>query len=100
MVALVTIYIVDVSGFTDSWKKGLARFLNVKELRPLPPFDCGQCMTWWVCLFYAICTGVLSVWTIALSAFFSLMSSPIGRLLDGARERLEWLINKIYPKQW
>ena len=39
MVAVITIYIVDLSGFTHSWRGLLARSLHVKELRPLKPFD-------------------------------------------------------------
>ena len=52
LVALVTIYIVDISGFTESWRTALARSLKISEsaMRPLKPFDCGKCMTWWVCL--------------------------------------------------
>jgi hypothetical protein len=64
LVALVTIYVVDISGFTESWRSLVATKLHVSRLKPLPPFDCGKCMTWWVCLIYALCTGHLSHMTI------------------------------------
>ena len=35
MVALITIYIVDISGFTQSWRDALARWLKVSTLKPL-----------------------------------------------------------------
>ena len=97
LVALVTIYIVDISGFTDSWRDAVARCLKISHLRPLPPFDCGKCMTWWVCIIYTICVGQLSLWTIAFSALLSHLSVPIGGVLIFIRERLNWLVNKLMP---
>ena len=97
LVALVTIYIVDVSGFTESWRDALARMLHVTRLRSLKPFDCGKCMTWWVCLIYALCTGHLTLVTIAFSALLSHLSVPIGQVMIFIREWINWLINKLMP---
>ena len=38
LVAAVTIYIVDLSGFTDAWRSALARRMHIPEsnLRPSP----------------------------------------------------------------
>ena len=98
LVALVTIYIVDISGFTGSWRSALARMLRISALRPLPPFDCGKCMTWWVCLIYALCTGHFNLWTIAFSALLAHLSIPIGQALIFIREWLTWGIDKILPR--
>lgn len=98
MVALVTIYIVDISGFTESWRDALARMLKISALRPLKPFDCGKCMTWWVCLIYALCTGHFSLWTIAFSALLSHLSIPIGTFLIFIREGLNRIINLLMPR--
>ena len=97
MVALITIYIVDISGFTQSWRDALARWLHISTLRPLPPFDCGKCMTWWVCLIYALCTGHFTLPVIAFSALLSHLSIPLGEALIFIRETLTWLLNKIMP---
>ena len=97
LVALVTIYIVDISGFTESWRDALARWLKVASLRPIKPFDCGLCMTWWVCLIYALCVGQLSIGTIAFSALLSHLSNPIGQGLIFIREWITWVINKLMP---
>ena len=97
LVALITIYIVDISGFTQSWRSLVATKLNISRLRPLPPFDCGKCMTWWVCLIYALCTGQLSLPVIAYSALLSHLSNPIGEALIFIRECLTWLLNRIMP---
>lgn len=100
IVAAIVVYIVDVSGFTQSWRRLLARWLRVQEdaLRPLPPFDCGICATWWTCLIYAACTGSFSLLTVAESAGLSLLSIPIAALLVFIREGLARLIDMITPK--
>ena len=97
LVALVTIYIVDISGFTDSWRSGLARMLHIHSLRPLPPFDCGKCMTWWICLIYSFCTGHFNLGTIAVSALLSHLSIPLGQVMIFIREWITWITNKLMP---
>lgn len=97
LVALVTIYIVDISGFTESWRSALQKALKISSMRSLKPFDCGKCMTWWVCLIYALCTRHLCLETIAFSAFLSLMSNPIGETMIFIREVAILCINKIMP---
>lgn len=97
MVALVTIYVVDISGFTESWRGLVARKLRIARMRSLPPFDCGKCMTWWVCLVYALCAGQFNLLTIAYSALLSHLSIPLGEGLIFIREWITWAINKLMP---
>ena len=97
LVALVTIYIVDVSGFTQSWRSALAKALNVKTLRPLPPFDCAKCMTWWVCLIYSIITHTITLPVVAFCAFMSYLAYPIGLFFQALKERILININRIFP---
>lgn len=99
LVALITIYIVDISGFTESWRAAIARSLKipVSSLRPLKPFDCSLCMTWWVCLIYALCTGHFNLGTIAFSALLSHLSNPIREALIFIREWITWVIDKLMP---
>ena len=98
MVAVITIYIVDLSGFTQSWRGLLARALHIKEMRSIKPFDCGLCMTWWVCLVYALVIGQLNLYTIAWSALLSFLSIPIGQVLIFIKEWVCWVINKLMPR--
>lgn len=99
LVALITIYIVDISGFTESWRTALARSLKISEsaMRPLKPFDCGKCMTWWVCLIYPIGTGDISLGTIAFAALLSHLSNPIGQGLIFIREWMIHIIDRLMP---
>lgn len=100
IVAAIVVYIVDVSGFTDSWKAALARFIRRPEtaLRPIKPFDCGLCMTWWCCLIWALVHGQLTLLTAAESALLSSLSIPIGQILVFIREALCWVLDKITPR--
>ena len=99
LLAFITIYVVDISGFTESWRTALARSLKISEsvMRPLKPFDCGKCMTWWVCLIYPICTRDISLGTIAFAALLSHLSNPIGEGLIFIRERMIHIIDRLMP---
>ena len=99
LVAVVTIYIVDLSGFTQSWRSALARRMHINEnnRRPVKPFDCSLCMTWWVCLIYPICTGDISLGTIAFAAFLSHLSNPIGEILIFIREWMIHILDRLMP---
>lgn len=94
-IALVVVYIVDLSGFTDSWRGAFARWLKKPALHPLPPFDCGQCMVWWVTTIWALCLGRLTLAVLAYCAALSFLSIVLGHLLDTIREAFLALINKI-----
>lgn len=98
LVALVTIYIVDISGFTQSWRAGLAHLLHARDLKPLPPFDCSLCMTWWVCIIFLLVSGRCSLPLVAFSALLSHLSVPIGQLLILVREAFTRLIDKLLEK--
>ena len=101
LLAAVVVYVVDVSGFTQSWRGLLARKLGIREdnLRPLPPVDCGKGATLWACLILAAVRGQLTLTTIAASAGLSLLSLPISALLLFIREWLCAIIDYLMPKR-
>lgn len=101
LLALVVVYVVDLSGFTRSWRHALARrlgFADDTELRPLPPFDCGKCATWWVCLIYTLAVGQFSLLTLACCALLSMLSDTIGAVLLFIHELLGFVIDKLTPQ--
>jgi hypothetical protein len=95
LLAAITIYIVDLSGFTEAWRSALTRMLKAKELKPIRPFDCSLCMTWWVGIIYSICVGEFSLPILAYIALLSFLSLPIGQLLIFIKEGMTSLINKM-----
>lgn len=94
LVALVTIYIVDLSGFTETLLKVLSAYKG-RKITELKPFSCSLCMVWWVCLIYAVIVGNLTIPVVALIALLSLLSVPFGQLLILIREAFLKVINKL-----
>lgn len=94
LVALVTIYIVDLSGFTETLLKVISAYKG-RKITELKPFSCSLCMVWWVCLIYAAIVGNLTIPVVALIALLSLLSVPFGQLLMLIREAFLKVINKL-----
>lgn len=94
LVALVTIYIVDLSGFTETLLKVISAYKG-RKITALKPFSCSLCMVWWVCLIYAVIVGNLTIPVVALIALLSLLSVPCEQLLILIREAFLKVINKL-----
>lgn len=95
--AVVVVYIVDLSGFTQSWRGAVARLAGISpsRLRPLPPFDCGQCATWWACLVWALCAGELSLPVVAYCAALAFLTGPLGQLALLVRETAYKVVRQL-----
>lgn len=94
LVAWVTIYIVDLSGFTETWLNILSNYRG-RKITGMKPFSCSLCMVWWVCLIYAAIVGHLTIAVVALIALLSFLSIPFGQLLILIREAFLKVINKL-----
>lgn len=94
LVALVTIYIVDLSGFTETLLKVISAYKG-RKITELKPFSCSLCMVWWVCLIYAAIVGNLTIPVVALIALLSFLSVPCVQLLMLIREVFLKVINKL-----
>jgi len=102
-IAAVCVFVVDVSGFTQSWRGALKRWLGVRELVPLHPFDCSLCCTVWACLIYGwvhvrltpvllLAIAAAALLTPVIGAAFTLLRTALG----GALEALTKLAEKLY----
>jgi len=95
---LAVVFIVDLSGFTDSWTGALARWLrsDPEHLRPVKPFGCSLCVTWWTCLILAAVSGHIldpSAW--AAAAGFAWSAQYIRALAFALGDILSRIISKI-----
>ena len=101
LLAVVVVYVIDLSGFTTSWRGFLSRRIGLRddtELRPLPPFDCGKCMTFWACLLFAALTHRLDLPVLAFCSLLSMLSDTISGVLLFIHELLDFLLERITPR--
>jgi len=85
LATLVVVFIVDLSGFTDTWLAALSRWLG-RTVRDFRPFSCSLCMTWWTGIAIALFTGNFIAPVIAFTALCAFMAYPIGQLALALRD--------------
>lgn len=91
---LIVVYVVDLSGFTDSWLRAFSRWLG-RTVKEFKPFTCSLCMTWWTGIVYLIVTGRFSIPLLAYVAALSFLSFPISQFFIFLNELLLKWINKL-----
>lgn len=100
LLAASVTYIVDVSGFTESWRALLARVLHVRpdQLRALPPFDCGKCATFWAVLLWGLLRcGLPLLPALAYACAASLLSQSFCAAMIFISEAINKIFDKITP---
>lgn len=92
LLAVIVVCIVDISGFTDSWKSGLKRLLTKGRMSDpnysFKPFDCSTCLIFWSSLLYLIMTQQLTFYMLAYVLVVSVMSVVIKDLIYFIRDLL------------
>ena len=94
LVAAIVVYIVDHSGFTQTWLGWLSKLLK-GPVRQLRPFSCGQCMTWWCCLLWLILSKQFTLPLVAYSACLAFFSITVQNVLIFLREGLLFCLRKL-----
>lgn len=102
ILSAVVCWVVDVSGWTDSWLGWLSKFTaryGRGPVRELKPFSCSQCMVWWCGLVWCAVRGRFDLAGVGACAGFALASMTISQLLIFIREAgnalLAWLFKCI-----
>lgn len=91
----IVVFVVDISGFTDTWKGWLGRWLGCRIGR-VRPFDCAMCFSHHALVIYLICVGEFSLPLWAFACFLSYMTIPIGQLMTFIRDAAISLIRKLF----
>lgn len=104
-ISIILVFILDISGFTNSLKNGIAIYMSRKtqiDISPddikLPYITCSLCSIWWTGIIYLIFTNNISLYGLALVAIYSMMSSVIMNTMQLLIDLLNYLISKIYKK--
>ena len=99
-IQLICVLIIDISGFMDSVKWGISKFLTSGKLPTtdyrLRPFDCSLCMCWWSGLIYLICMKEVSLLLLAYVLFLAIMTPVAKDIILLIRDIFIKLINKFY----
>lgn len=91
---LIVVFIVDLSGWTDTWLDAFSRWLGHK-VKEFKPFTCSLCMTWWTGIVYLIVTRQFTLGLLAYIALLAYLSFPISQFLIFVKELLLKWINKL-----
>lgn len=97
LIAICVVIIVDISGFIDSVKHGLKRWLGIRGEITLKPFDCSLCLTHWVGLIYLLFTGI-TLQSYAILLFISVLTPTIASAILLFREILDFIIAYVSKK--
>lgn len=95
LLAIIVVFIVDISGIVDTMKRALSRWLSVKIER-IKPFDCSLCMVWWCGLAYLLIIGRFSLGPLVFVAVLATCSVQIGGLLQLMRGVVQWVIDSAF----
>lgn len=85
--------IVDISGFPNSVKRLLSKWLDCKVVS-LKPFDCSFCMMFWVGLAYIIRNG-FSLFNFMFVLLLCLLSEPTTEALLTVKDIMNYILSKI-----
>ena len=94
LLALIVVFIVDISGIVESMKGAIGRWLGI-TLQRLKPIDCSLCMVWWSGLSYLLAVGRFELLPIVAVAVLATFSVQIGGILQVARGLLQWVIDAV-----
>lgn len=94
LITALVVYIVDLSGFTESWKQFLFRHFKTNT-RSMKPFDCSQCMTWWSGIIYLLISGTFTLPRVGLVAGLAFLSNTIGQVFIFIREGANVIIDRL-----
>ncbi len=93
--AIIVVFVVDLSGIVDTFKWALSRWLSV-GIERLKPFDCSLCMVWWCGLLYLLVVGRFALGPVAFVALLAACSVQIGGLLQLMRGVVQWVIDSAF----
>lgn len=96
LITAIIVFIIDLSGFTQSVQHLLKKWLKTNKDIVIKPFMCSLCMTFWTGIIYAI---IMNSFTIPILAFISLLAfmTPVIRdILKLIQDFIIAVINAIY----
>lgn len=98
LITLVTVYVIDLSGFTDAWTSTVSGWLTHgkrKEPFTFKPFTCSLCMSLWLNLIWVIVTSNFAFFPVAFCFLMSFLAPTFNDMLVNVQDALSFINNKI-----
>ena len=98
LIAACWVFVLDVSGFWDSFSAMVKGWLTKGVVRtpfPLRPFSCSLCMTFWTGLVYLAATGHFTLYGIAGVCLAAYLTPMIADALVVLRDLMAQFFNII-----
>ena len=92
LIAVICVCIIDLSGFVESLDWGLQKWLGSPLYHVPKPFSCSLCLTTWICLFYMLIYGCLSLYEIAAALVIALFTPVIEHTVTIIRDIADRLV--------
>lgn len=100
LIAIVLVFIIDLSGFMSSLKRAISKYLIgiPRDDYDLKPFGCSLCMTWWVCLIYLLWSKNMALGYIGVSAAIALLAEEVGQGIILIKSFIGYTIGFLHEK--
>lgn len=97
--AIIVVFIVDISGAVDSFKKFISWALTKGRLMSdnfnLKPFDCSLCSTWWTGIIYLLITNTFTIQMVTYVALLAFLANVFANILLLMKDILLYVTNKL-----
>lgn len=95
-ITILIVFIIDLSGFTQSIQHLLKKFLNTNKDIVIKPFMCSLCMTFWTTIIYIILTHNFTLLLLSYCVALSFMTPIIASAMKLIQDILAAIINLFY----
>lgn len=98
LITLITVLIIDISGFINSIKFLISKILKIKDYRNirLKPIDCSFCMNFWLGIIYLFITSNITLLNLSIVLLLSFSTETLKDVLTMIKDILTKIINEIY----
>ena len=96
LISAILVFIIDLSGFTQSVQTFLKKWLKTSKDIVIKPFMCSLCMTFWTGIIYALIMHSLTIPILAYICLLSFLTPVIKDILKLIQDFIIAVINGIY----
>lgn len=96
LLTTILVFIIDLSGFTQSIQTILKKWLKTNKDIVIKPFMCSLCMTFWTGIIYAMVMHSLTIPILAYITLLAFMTPVIKDILKLIQDFIMAVINGIY----